>query len=111
MKLTKDDLIIQENQEYAVDNGLLIQGDKEYCEKLINQILKNQEYAEGRLIMLKLIAGILHTDIDNLGDIALQRWKIVERLKKRIEEIKRYNGNWNKEGVIWELQKILGEEK
>lgn len=43
MELTENDLINNQNNEYEVDNGLLIQGDKEETEKLIKQLLEHQE--------------------------------------------------------------------
>jgi len=91
--LTKDDLIISLNNEYDVDNGLLIQGDKEHSEEVAQQILKNQEDAESWNFYGSLAAGIKSDEI-------------VAHLKKRIEHYKETDN----EMMVEELQKIMGEK-
>ena len=96
MKLTKDDLwIIANNLEYGSHDAI-----EEY-RKLIPQILKNQEKAE------KYDKHWCVTAVD-FEDYK----KIVERLKKRIEELKQEGLNdvkkrANAYNKCIELQKIL----
>jgi len=85
MKLTKDDC-------YANDNGLLVACSD--WEKTTEQILKNQEDAEK-----------LQQFLEHNADYCI----IVERLKKRIEELHGdYHFSEFEYGLQKELQKILG---
>jgi len=117
MKLTKDDLEVMMKDEFALKSDF------------IEQILKNQEDANFIQSLIKEYEDGLSTELlkqwkedaekydkhmrdqhsCGTGEIEYQRvFEIVERLKKRIEEIKGYEiieKDWNI--AIEELEKIL----
>ena len=114
MKLTKDDfvmdgnppkhLMIPINQEQSADSI------RRKLLKVKEQILKNQEDAEKYRKLPKMV-----TIQGRYNEKYIESEKIVERLKKRIEENKKTGAvvmlgtsEWSLEE---ELQKILGEEK
>jgi len=110
MKLTKDDFVL----EYPFED----EGNETFPrQKVIEQILKNQEDAEKwREFDKKWGYNVIHF---------VKNQEIVERLKKRIKECYEWRRKYKEKNyptdddrnllymqndIIFELQKILGEE-
>lgn len=119
MKLTKDDF--HEWDERNIPNELII--DSNNPKELADQILKNQADAE-EWNEYKGIFDNMQQFVSWL-DERVKENKIVERLKKRIEECWEWRKQYKKKpnptdddrdllylhnDIIFELQKILGEK-
>ena len=101
MKLTKKDFSCWGNGD-KYDDELFIEHDpKITAVELADEILKNQEKAEK------------WDSYDWAGNNLLTNQLIVERLKKRIEGLKRSGSDWGTDApvLIKELQKILEGKK
>jgi len=105
MTLTKDDLSV-------IPKGIF---KKAPTYMIIDEILKNQEGAEKCKNYEKIIDELIKSPnwVKGTREFA-ELFEIVERLKKRIEELSWAKDSSNSpinQSVYLELQKILGEEK